>query len=155
LAEGGAEVTIADIDPARHALADHLGADWIEPEQAILADCEVLAPCALGGVVDTTTVDRLRCAIVCGAANNVLTDDRLATSLASRDIVYAPDFIANAGGLINVYAELRRLDRQSVATLVDGISSAMRQILEAADRHGSTPLAEAKALALRRLRAGA
>jgi leucine dehydrogenase len=155
LAEGGAKVTIADVDPARRALADHLGADWIEPEQAILADCDVLAPCALGGVIDTTTVDRLRCAIVCGAANNVLTDDRLAISLASRDIVYAPDFIANAGGLISVYAELHTLDRQSVATLVDGIGSAMRQILEAADRHGSTPLAEAKALALRRLRAGA
>ncbi len=152
LADGDAEVTIADVDPARHALADHLGASWIEPEEAILADCDVLAPCALGGVIDTKTVDRLRCRVVCGAANNVLTDDRLATALASRNIVYAPDFIANAGGLINVYAELHHLDHQSVATLVDGIGSAMRQILEAADRHGSTPLAEAQVLALRQLR---
>ncbi|HXF31605.1 MAG TPA: Glu/Leu/Phe/Val dehydrogenase dimerization domain-containing protein [Solirubrobacterales bacterium] len=152
LAEGGAEVTISDVDPGRRVLAEHLGAAWIDPAGAILADCDVLAPCALGGVIDPTTVDRLRCGVVCGAANNVLTDDRLATSLASRDIVYAPDFIANAGGLINVYAELHRLDHQSVAGLVDGIGSTVRQILEAADRHGSTPLAEAQALALRRLR---
>ena len=150
LAEAGAEVTISDVDPARRALADRLDAAWLEPDRAILADCDVLAPCALGGVIDPTTVDRLRCRVICGAANNVLTDDSLASALASRDIVYAPDFIANAGGLINVYAELHRLDQQSVAALVDGIGSTVGQILEAADRHGSTPLAEAQALALRR-----
>jgi leucine dehydrogenase len=155
LVEAGAAVTVSDVDPARRVLADHLGAAWIKPDRAILADCDVLAPCALGGVIDPTTVDRLRCAIVCGAANNVLTDDRLAASLASRNIVYAPDFIANAGGLINVYAELHHLDHQAVATLVDGIGSAVGQILASADRHGSTPLAEAQALALRRLRAAA
>lgn len=151
LAEAGAELTISDLDPSRRALADQLGAAWIDPAEAILADCDVLAPCALGGVIDAPTVARLRCAIVCGAANNVLADDRLALALASRDIVYAPDFIANAGGLINVYAELHELDHQAVLALVDGIGSTVRLILEGADRHGTTPLAEAQALALRRL----
>jgi leucine dehydrogenase len=104
-------------------------------------------------VIDAATVGRLRCRVVCGAANNVLAEDRLALALANRDITYAPDFIANAGGLINVYAELHELDRQAVTDLVDGIGSTVRLILEAADLEGTTPLAEAQALAQSRLRA--
>ena len=153
LAEAGAELTICDLDPSRRRLADHLGATWIDdPAEAILRDCDVLAPCALGGVIEAATVPRLRCRVVCGAANNVLADDRLALALASREITYAPDFIANAGGLINVYAELHHLDPQSVTDLVDTIGSTVRLILEAADHHDTTPLAEAQSLALRRLR---
>jgi leucine dehydrogenase len=152
LAGGGAEVTLTDVDPSRRALAEELGARWVDPGDAVLTECEVLAPCALGGVIDAETVDRLRCEIVCGAANNVLADERLATDLTRRGIVYAPDFIANAGGLISVYAELHRLDRQAVAALVDNIGGAVLHALDAADRHGTTPLAEAQTLALQRLR---
>jgi leucine dehydrogenase len=154
LAAAGAEVAISDVDPARRSLAGELGAAWVEPGEAILAECDVLAPCALGGVIDAATVERLRCQIVCGAANNVLADERLAGALARRGIVYAPDFIANAGGLINVYADLHRLDRQAVAGLVDQIDPTVRLVLEAADRHGTTPLAEAQMLAQQRLRGG-
>jgi len=152
LAGGGAEVTMTDVDPSRRALAEELGARWVEPGDAILTECDVLAPCALGGVIDASTVDRLRCEIVCGAANNVLADESLAADMTRRDIVYAPDFIANAGGLINVYAELHQLDRQAVAALVDNIGETIGLVLDAADRHGATPLAEAQALALQRLR---
>lgn len=155
LAGGGAEVTMTDVDPSRRALAEELGATWVDPADAILTECDVLAPCALGGVIDAATVDRLRCEIVCGAANNVLADEALAVDLARRGIVYAPDFIANAGGLISVYAELHRLDRQAVAALVDGIGTTIGLVLSAAERHGSTPLAEAQSLALQRLRAPA
>lgn len=155
LTEARATVTISDLDPTRRALADHLGAAWIDdPAEAIHCDCDVLAPCALGGVIEGATVPRLRCRVVCGAANNVLADDRLAAALAGREITYAPDFIANAGGLINVYAELHHLDPQSVTHLVDTIGSTVRLILEAADLHDTTPLAEAQTLALRRLRVG-
>jgi leucine dehydrogenase len=154
LVGGGAEVTMTDVDPSRRALAEELGATWIDPADAILTECDVLAPCALGGVIDAETVDRLRCAIVCGAANNVLADESLAAELTRRGIVYAPDFIANAGGLINVYAELHRLGRQEVAGLVDHIGEAVGVVLDAANRHGTTPLAEAQALALQRLRGG-
>jgi leucine dehydrogenase len=153
LVGGGAEVTMTDVDPSRRALAEELGARWIEPADAILAEYDVLAPCALGGVIDAEAVDRLRCAIVCGAANNVLADESLAADLTRRGIVYAPDFIANAGGLISVYAELHRLDRTGVATLVDGIGETIGLILDAAARHGTTPLTEAQSLALQRLRA--
>ncbi|MBS1844367.1 MAG: Glu/Leu/Phe/Val dehydrogenase [Actinobacteria bacterium] len=151
LAGGGAEVTLTDVDRSRRALAEELGARWVEPGDAILAECDVLAPCALGGVIDAATVERLRCAIVCGAANNVLADEALAADLTRRGIVYAPDFIANSGGLISVYAELHQLDRDAVTGLVDHIGSVVLEVLGAADRRGTTPLAEAQALALERL----
>jgi leucine dehydrogenase len=152
LAEAGARLTISDLDPARKRLADHLGATWIDdPAEALLVDCDVLAPCALGGVLDAATVPRLRARIVCGAANNVLADEPMAAALAAREITYAPDFIANAGGLINVYAELHQLDARAAADLVEGIGTVTHVILESAERHGTTPLAEAQNLALRRL----
>jgi leucine dehydrogenase len=153
LAGAGATLTISDIDPARMALAEDLGSAWVDPEEAIAADCDVLAPCALGGVIDAATTARLRCQIVCGSANNMLADERLATALAARGILLAPDFIANAGGLINVYAELHDLDGKVALHLVDQIGPTTRRILETAARHGVTPLAAAQEHALERLRA--
>ena len=152
LAGAGAELTISDIDPARRELADELGASWIGPGSATAAECDVLAPCALGGAIDAATIPRLRCRIVCGSANNVLADERLAVALAERGIVYAPDFIANAGGLISVYAELRDLDSEVVRRLVDGIGPTVLQMLETADLKGITPLEAAQEQALERLR---
>jgi leucine dehydrogenase len=155
LAEADAELTISDIDPMRRTLAKELGAAWVDPGEAIEADCDVLAPCALGGAIDAATIARLRCQIVCGSANNVLSDERLAGALAGRGILYAPDFIANAGGLIAVYAELHDLDDEVVRRLVVEIGSTMRRILRAADLKQVTPLAAAQAQALERLRAAA
>ncbi len=152
LAGAGAELAISDIDPARSALAEELGARWVDPAKAIATDCDVLAPCALGGVIDAATIEQLRCQIVCGSANNVLADERLADALAARGILFAPDFIANAGGLINVYADLRNLDGEAAIHAVEQIGPTLRHILEAADRLGVTPLAAAQAQALERLR---
>jgi leucine dehydrogenase len=152
LSDAGAELAISDIDPARRALAEELGAAWLDPREAIAADCEVLAPCALGGMIDAAAVERLRCRIVCGSANNVLSDERLADALRRRGILFAPDFIANAGGLISVYAELHDLDADVVLHLVDGIGATARRVLEAADRRRVTPLAAAQEQALERLR---
>jgi leucine dehydrogenase len=154
LAGTGAELAISDIDPAGRTLAQELGATWVDPDEAIAADCDVLAPCALGGAIDAATLARLRCGIVCGSANNMLSDERLADALAERGILFAPDFIANAGGLINVYAELRHLDPEMVLRLVDQIGATVRRILEAADQRGVTPLAAAQEQALDRLQAG-
>ena len=153
LAHADAELAVSDIDPTRRALAQELGAMWVDPEEAIAADCDVLVPCALGGAIDAATIARLRCQIVCGSANNMLSDEQLAGALAQRSILFAPDFIANAGGLINVYAELRDLDGELALRLVDQIGPTVRRILEAADRNGVTPLAAAQVQALRRLQA--
>jgi leucine dehydrogenase len=155
LASGGAELQVSDIEPGKRKVAVRLGARWLEPADATTAECDVLAPCALGGAIDRDNVERLGCEIVCGAANNVLADSSLADRLADGGILYAPDFIANSGGLINVYGELHDLDRDRLDSLVDGIGEALGRVFDAADARGVTPLEAARALAEERLDASA
>jgi leucine dehydrogenase len=151
LSADGSELMLSDIDPGKREVAEALGARWLEPGEAATTECEVLAPCALGGFIDADNIDRLRCEIVCGAANNVLADRSLASRLAERNILYAPDFIANAGGLINVYGELHSFGRERLDSLVDGIGEALRRVFEAAETRSVPPLAAARALAEERL----
>jgi leucine dehydrogenase len=153
LAAAGARLVVTDIDTGRRELARRLGANWIEPDQAIAAECDVLAPCALGGTIDRPALERLRCSVICGSANNILADEVLADDLAERGILYAPDFIANSGGLINVYAELKSLPAARVDALLEGIGEAMGRVLDQADEAGQTPLEAARELARRRLEA--
>jgi leucine dehydrogenase len=151
LATDGAELFVSDIDPAKRETTESFGARWLDPADAATADCDVLAPCALGGAIDRDNVHRLRCEIVCGAANNVLADRSLAEGLAERGILYAPDFIANAGGLINVYGDLHDLARDQLDSLIDGIGEALGRVFDAAEARSVTPLAAARALAEERL----
>lgn len=154
LVADGAEVIVADIDESKRALVDELeGTIWMSPEQALLADVDVLAPCALGGVLDDTTVPQLRAAIVCGAANNQLAHDALAVDIARRGILYAPDFVANAGGLVLVNAELQGADHEGARSATRGIETAVGRILSVADDREITPLAAAYELAGERLAA--
>jgi leucine dehydrogenase len=151
LSAAGAELLVTDIDEGKRRAAEALGARWIDPAEAIGAECDVLAPCALGGAIDAESVGRLRCEIVCGAANNVLADPAAADEMAERGVLYLPDFIANAGGLINVYAELHGLSEEHVAELVEGIGAAAERVLAQAAERGTTPLDAARAIAQRRL----
>ncbi|MBX5469127.1 MAG: Glu/Leu/Phe/Val dehydrogenase [Thermoleophilaceae bacterium] len=151
LAGAGAELTLSDIDGSRRGLADELGARWTDPSSGMLAKVDVLAPCALGGVIDQVNVDRLRCRVVCGSANNQLAHEGLAEDLAARGVLYAPDFIANAGGLINVSLELGEYDPGDARRRVEGIEETMAELLRRADAEGITPLAAAYELARQRL----
>jgi leucine dehydrogenase len=151
LAADGAELAVSDIDPDKRRTAERLDARWLDPADAVLAECDLLAPCALGGMIDRENVERLQCEIVCGAANNVLTERSLAVRLAERGILYAPDFIANSGGLINVYGELHGLEPHKLDRLVDGIGEALGRVFQAAEARSVTPLAAARALAEERL----
>jgi leucine dehydrogenase len=151
LREAGAELLVSDIDPGRRADAERLGATWLEPDGAILAECDVLAPCALGGAIGPAEGEGLRAAVVCGAANNVLTDDWVAARLARRGVLYAPDFVANAGGLISVYGELHGLPHERALELAAGIELSMARVLEAARRENVVPLEAARRVALARL----
>ena len=155
LGAAGAELLVSDIDPAKRAEAERLGAGWLEPDEAMLAECDVLAPCALGGAINPDNVQSLRCEIVCGSANNVLAGDALAPGLADRGVLYAPDFIANAGGLINVYGELHDLGREQLDELVDGIGDALRRVFDLAAERSVPPLEAARELAQAKLEAAA
>ena len=113
--------------------------------------CDVLAPCALGGVIDEASLATVGAGIICGAANNQLTHEGLADRLAERGIVYAPDFIANAGGLVNVYREYRGLDEEWAREHAAGIEDTMARILTTARDRGIVPLTAAYEIARERL----
>jgi leucine dehydrogenase len=151
LVEHGAEVTASDIDPAKRRIAEEIGAQWLEPDEELVAECDILAPCALGGAIDAANLPLLRCEIVCGCANNQLADESLAESLAERGILYAPDFVVNAGGLIHVYREIRGYSEAHASELVLGIEGNLGRILRTADERDITPLDAARAVAMERL----
>jgi leucine dehydrogenase len=154
LSKAGAKVLVADIDDRpRERLTKLPGVKWTDPSSAMLAEVDLLAPCALGGVIDQVNVDLLRCRIVCGAANNVLAHEGLADDLAARGILYAPDFIANAGGIINVAMELEGWDPVVGRRRAAGIEQTMGELLDEAEATGVTPLTAAYQLARRRLTA--
>jgi len=108
LVEERARVTVADVTPAavERAVAE-VGAEAVAVEKIHAVDCDIYAPCAMGGVLNTATIPELRCAAVVGSANNQLADGAAsAAALAEAGVLYAPDFVANAGGLINIAEEL-------------------------------------------------
>jgi leucine dehydrogenase len=151
LARAGAELLVSDIDPAKQRLAEQLEAGWVAPESALQADVDVLAPCALGGVLHDEMVADLRCRVVAGAANNQLAGEAVAGLLAARGILWAPDFVVNAGGLINIAVELEGYDPAAARRRVTGIATTLEAIFEASERQGITPLAAATELARSRL----
>jgi leucine dehydrogenase len=149
----GARLVVSDVDPARKRLAEQLGARWIAPERAAAADVEILAPCALGGLLDEQALPRLRCRIIAGAANNQLADDRVADMLAAKGVLWAPDFVVNAGGLINIAEELGGYNAASARRRVRGIGDTVHRIFDDAESMRATPLTAAMELARRRLAA--
>ena len=153
-ARAGAKLVLADLDDRKQALAGALGGRWTTPVRALEAEADVLAPCALGGFLDEESVPRLGCRIIAGAANNQLADDRIADLLAAGGILWAPDFVVNAGGLINIAEELGGYDAAAARRRVRGIADTLRQIFDDAESIAATPLTAAMELARRRLAAG-
>ena len=153
LAAGGATLTLSDVDPAKRSLADELGATWMEPELAMFADVDVLAPCALGGVLDHETVPRLNARVVAGAANNQLADPSVAPMLVEHGVLWAPDFVANAGGIINISVELEPggYSEERAEERVRTVADTMRRIYDDVEATGRTPLDAAMELARQRL----
>ncbi len=157
-AEAGARLIVADVNAERVARAvDELGAQAVAPEEIFDVECDVFSPCALGGVLNDDTIPRLRCAVVAGAANNQLLDEsRHAEQLRARNILYAPDYVINAGGIINVGCELRPggYDVEYAMERVHGIPGTLAGVFERARTEGVTTFAAAQALADAALAAG-
>src|SRR5262249_238220 len=107
----GAKLIITDVnEPVLSAVADRTGATVVAPEAIYDADADIFAPCALGGAVNAQTIDRLKCRAIVGAANNQLASPEIGRELFRREVVYGPDFVVNAGGIINVASEVRALN---------------------------------------------
>lgn len=155
LAAAGARLLVADLEPARVArVVERLGARTVDPASILEAQADILAPCAFGPVLDAATVPRLRCALVLGAANNQLARPELTDRLKARGILYVPDYVVNAGGVIAATAELDPggYDVERVRARLAIIEARVARILAEAALQGRTPLAVADELA-RRLRA--
>ncbi len=150
LHSAGARLTLSDIDLSRRPLAEELGAGWVAPQQALLTEADVLAPCALGGVLSTHTIATLRVPIVAGAANNQLAYEDAAEELRRRGVIWAPDFVVNAGGLIAVADELQGFDRARVERGIERIGDTLQEIYARAASADTNTLIAAQELAAER-----
>ncbi|MBI4410392.1 MAG: leucine dehydrogenase [Gemmatimonadetes bacterium] len=155
LHEAGARVLVTDALPDRAArAAAQLGAQVVAPEEAYDTECDVFAPCAIGGVLNRRSIARLCCRIVAGSGNNQLEEAADAERLHERGILYVPDFVINAGGAIAHGAlEVLGWARNQVEARVLRIGETVGEILEDAARQGESPLREAERRAQRVLRA--
>jgi leucine dehydrogenase len=152
LHEEGAGLFVSDLreEVVEHAQQE-LGAKPIEPDEILSIPCDVFAPCALGAVVNDETLPNFRCSIVAGSANNVLLEPRHGEALAKRGILYAPDYVINAGGLINVADELEGYNEKRATKRVMRIYDSMKSIIAIAKRDGVPTHVAADTLALERI----
>jgi leucine dehydrogenase len=147
LAAAGARVLVSDVVPKRVA-----GTEFLPAEEVIGAECDVYAPCALGGTLNAETIPRLRCRIVAGSANNQLAEPEDAERLRAAEILYGPDFVINAGGVLNsLGAEHLGWTREQIEERLAGIGGTLAEIYAKADAGAITTDAAAEQLARSRL----
>jgi len=153
LTDEGANVIINDINETRLAeIAEQYGAKIVMGDAIYDLDMDIYAPCALGATVNPDTIARLKCEIIAGAANNQLADeDRDGQLCTDKGIVYAPDFLINAGGLINVYSEIKGYDRVHALNQTRAIYDTTLEILKKAELDGITTHAAALEIAEQRI----
>jgi leucine dehydrogenase len=155
LADAGATLVVSDLDEDKRALADRYGATWASPQDCLTADVDVLVPAALGGVLTPQSVPTLRCAAIAGPANNQLDAPTTADLLHERGILWAPDIVVSAGGIIHATAvELHHETSEQATVRVRGIADTLADILHTARAASSTPAAAARYRADQRMRSG-
>jgi len=156
LATAGARVILSDTDPQRAMLARREFEAWrVEPDEILQVECDVLSPCALGGVLNRKTIPKLRCRAIAGGANNQLENPSDARRLEERGILYAPDYVVNAGGIMNILVGLqggrKGYDRAKAERLLRQIPDTLHAIFRKARAEGLTTAQAADALAEARL----
>lgn len=148
LKEAGANLIIADVDRSRvEALANELGATVVDVNEIVVADADIFAPCALGGILNPDTIPLLKAKLVCGGANNQLSTELDGVALMERGVIYAPDYIVNAGGIINVGAEYLGETTEQVNERVHQIAGRLMTVLKSAAEQGKPTNVVADALA--------
>jgi leucine dehydrogenase len=152
LAEVGATLKVFDIHPERvERVVTECGATSIGKDEVYSTEADIFAPCALGGIINDDTIPMLKVAIVAGAANNQLLEERHGAALEARGILYAPDYVANAGGVINVYSELTGWTRERSLRKADEIFDTTLGVYQIAKEQGITTAQAADRLAERRI----
>lgn len=135
LHEEGAKLIVTDIyEPNVERAVEKFGATKVQPDEIYDVDCDIFSPCALGAIINDDTIDRLRCKVIAGSANNQLSENRHGHLLEEKGILYAPDYVINAGGLINVADELYGYNRERAMSKVKGIYTTILKVFEIAKR---------------------
>lgn len=157
LSERGAKLLFSDINEDNLSrVTSEFGGEIIDGADFFGADVDVLAPCAIGGVVNARSIEQIRAPIVAGGANNILEDeDADSLRLLEKDITYAPDYVINAGGLINVYAELRGWPAELAMADTEGIFNTLKSILFKAKAESISSIAASNKIAEDRIAASA
>ena len=154
LSEAGALLTVADIDEkAVGHLADKLGAKVVHPADIYGANVDVFAPCAMGAVINDETLSVLNSSIVAGSANNQLAQPHHGESLAARNILYAPDYVINAGGIINISHERPAYDKKTAYAHIEEMHGTLLDLFREADKANTTPEKMADEMAEARIQA--
>jgi leucine dehydrogenase len=138
----GGEVKVSDINPARaEQAARTFGAEVVAPSDILLTQADILAPCAIGEVITEAVASCMAARVVCGAANNQLASDAAGDVLHARGILYAPDYVANGGGIINVASEILQVTDRTrfVSERLAALEAMMAHILDHAARSGIAP----------------
>jgi glutamate dehydrogenase/leucine dehydrogenase len=149
LTDAGARVLVSDVDESRAAAT---GCETVPPERALETEVDVYSPCAVGGILDAESIPRLACRAVVGCANNQLAIPEDATRLQERGVLYAPDYLVSAGGIIQLIGlEDEGWNETQLEERLAGIGDTLRVIFSDADSEGITPNAAADRLVRRRL----
>jgi leucine dehydrogenase len=154
LHEAGAKLIVTDIDAERvKQVVSEFGARAVAPDEIYAVQADIFAPCALGGIINDKTIPQLRVQIVCGAANNVLLEERHGDVLEKKEILYTPDYVANAGGVINVYSELAGWSSARAFRKADEIYETVLKVFKIATTDRVPTYVAADRLAEQRIRA--
>jgi len=152
LKERGAKIFVTDINPSLVEKAvDEYGAEAVGLDEIYDVPADVYSPCALGGTVNEQTLPRLKCKVICGAANNQLANNEIGDEVTRRGILYAPDYAVNAGGVMNVALELDGYNRERAMRMMRTIYHNLTRIYEIADRDGIPTYRAADRLAEERI----
>jgi leucine dehydrogenase len=152
LHDAGARLVVSDIDAAKaNAVAKATGAKIVEGDAIFSVDADIFSPCALGGIINDKTIPMLKVQIVAGGANNQLLEERHGDMLAQRGILYTPDYVANAGGVINVYGEVAGWDAQRALDKADDIYDTVLRVFDIAESEKIPTYEAADRLAEQRL----
>jgi leucine dehydrogenase len=155
LHESGAKLVYTDTNSRKlQAVMDRFGGEVVEGDDFYRTDCDVLAPCAIGGVVNSRTIGLIRAPIVAGGANNVLEDeDSDSELLMEKSITYAPDYVINAGGLMSVYAELREYPHEKAMSDAENVFNTVKRVLHKAQAESISTIQASNMLAEERIEA--
>jgi leucine dehydrogenase len=153
LTESGALVTISDINEDRlHQVSSKYGAKILTGEDVYSAEVDIYAPCALGATINDATINKIKAQVIAGAANNQLANEVIhGAILKEKGILYAPDFLINAGGVINVYSELANLTRAQVMEKTENIYNTSLEIFKFAETNNITTHQAAMSIAQKRI----